>query len=161
MRFVAVLEAGPDDLHVEWSPILPDVNRPRLELIAGPHPIEKLRELAMILRMDPGRWMQADEFRTCVAMHGAERRVRFHDKAVEVVDAQPIAGRLEDAAVLGFPFAERFLGMLACGDIPHHADEAHRLSLRPHNHRSAQLGWKTRPVLPQQGIFDIADTAVL
>src|SRR5205823_6361890 len=71
------------------------------------HCLDKLLKGPMIVRMDEGPWVQADELRVAIAVHPTGRRVGLDDDArLQVIDDQPVTGRLEDASVLLLPLPE-------------------------------------------------------
>ena len=50
-------------------------------------------------------------------MHTAHGGIGFGNVAVQIVDDHAVAGSLKDTAILGFGFAQLFLGLFARSDI--------------------------------------------
>ena len=102
VELTPVGEGGAVDLDGEGGTVLADVHRLRLEPAAAPYRGGVLLAQPRVVGVDPGRRVAADQlFAGVVAVHGAEGGVGIDEVTVQVSDHQPVAGRLEDATVLG------------------------------------------------------------
>jgi hypothetical protein len=87
------------------------ISRAGAELPPLRHSVDVLGEQVVIVRVDERRRVDPDQLVVLVAVHPAKRRVDLHHQTrVEVVDNQPVAGRVKDPPVLLLALEQLLLG---------------------------------------------------